>query len=168
MIIDIFEIQEDRVIPTINCHNIPQLKAILDKYKNPIPPLCYIHYLTYPRSVYINLPEVEKEETILYDYPGEYSPEDKEIQEAISKLNSLYMTPTRRFYFQNKKALENMGNYNATAEITAGMHGNYSALSMNLTRTGKIMEEFRKLEKMYEEETQSSIRGGWASSYDEK
>ena len=45
------------------------------------------------------------------------------------------------------------------AKITEGKDGNFSALSINSTRIGKTMEDFKKLEKMVEEEEQIQIRG---------
>lgn len=165
--IEILEIENDKVVPNLNCHLIPELKTILDTYENPIPPLCYLYYMCHPKSPYNNLKTDEKQSSILFDYPGDYSSEDDEIISAVDKLDKLYTTPTKRFYFNSKQALDNLGEYLATAEITSGMHGNLSAINVAMTRSGSVMSDFKKLEKMYDDETQSNIRGGHEKSFDE-
>jgi hypothetical protein len=165
--IEILEIENEKVVPNIHCHSIPELQAVLRKYKNPIPALSYLYYMCHPRSPYSNLEEYQKEETILFDFPGDYTPEDSEIIEARKKLEKLYETPTKRFYFNVKKGLDTLGEYLGTTEITAGQHGNFAPFNVAMTRVGTIMADFKKLEKMYEEETQSTIRGGHEKSFDE-
>lgn len=166
--IEIFEIEDGRVRINTNCLIIPELKAIVDKYQQPLQALNYVYNMTNPRSPFANLPEMDKETLLLQDFPGDYTPEDIEIIKAIKKLELLFLTPTRKFFLNGKKGLETLGEYLSTASITDGKDSNFASFQMALSRVGKIIEEFKKLEKIYEEETQSNIRGGHSSSYDEK
>lgn len=165
--IEIFEIEDGKVRINANCLIIPELKAIVDKYIKPLPALNFVYNMSNPMSPYSNLPEADREEIILSEFPGDYSPEDEEIQKAKKKLDALYLTPTRRFFLNAKKGLETLGEYLAVASITEGKDGNFSSFNMALSRVGKTIEEFKKLEKIYEEEAQASMRGGHSASYDE-
>ena len=164
---EIFEIEDGKVRVNTNCLVIPELKAVVDKYDEPLSALNFIYNMTSPKSPFSNLPESEKEEVILMDFPGDYSPEDPEIRLAILKMQKLFLTPTRRFFLNAKKGLETLGEYLATASITEGKDSNFSSFNMALSRVGKTIEEFKKLEKIYEEETESAIRGGHSVGYDE-
>jgi hypothetical protein len=167
MDLEILNVENGKVVPGLSCYTIPELKEVLESYDDPIQALTYLYYMTYPKSAYANLKEDEREDVILEDYPGDYSPEDSIILSAIDKLNELYLTATRRFFKNSKKGLETLGDYMATTDITDGKEGNFSAFSMTLTRVGKTIKEFKELEKIYEEETGSSLRGGGDASYDE-
>lgn len=165
--IQIFEIENDKVVPNIECHTIPELKAVLKKYKDPIPALCYLYYKVVPTSAYAHLEDYEKEQVLLQDFAGEYSLEDEVIIKAEEKLLKLTNTPTRKFFQNAKKGLATLGNYMAVTEITEGVHGNFSTFANSLTKIGKIMEEFKKLEKIYIDETKNDLRGDQELSFDE-
>jgi hypothetical protein len=167
MDLEILSVENGKVVPGISCYSIPELKEVMEAYEDNINALTYLYYFCYPKSAYANLKEDELEDVILEDYPGDYSPEDEIILAAVEKLKSLYLTPTRRFFKNSKKGLETLGEYMATTAITDGKEGNFSAFSMTLTRVGKTIKEFKELEKIYEEETGSSLRGGGDASYDE-
>lgn len=165
--IDILTIENDKIVPDINCKSIPELKAVIEEYKDSTNALLFIYHMTSPFSSYINVPEEDKEEILLEDFPGDYGVEDEEIGNAINKLKKLYLTPTRRFFLNSKTTLERMGEYMSTAEITTGRDGNASVIASHLRNVGKTIKEFKELEKIYEEETQSGVRGGYSISYDE-
>lgn len=167
MDLDILTIENGKVIPSLSCYTVPELKAIIDNYKDPIQPLCYLYYRTYPKSPYANVPDYEKDDVILGDFQGDYSPEDEFIRRALDKLNVLYITPTRRFFENAKKGLDTLGEYLATSGITDGKDGNLSTFSTTLSRIGKTMQEFKQLEKIYEEDLGSGLRGSQELSFDE-
>lgn len=165
--IEIFDIEDDKVKVNVNCLMIPELLAVTKKYEHPVSPLSYIYHKTSPKSAYGNIPESDKDEVLLSDFPGDYSPEDEEIVKAIEKMNFLYTTPTRKFFLNAKKGLETLGEYLSTAQISDGKDGNFAAFGMSFTRIGKIIQEFKQLEKFYEDESKTNLRGGWEKGYDE-
>ena len=165
--ISIFDIENDKVVPNINCHTIPELKAVMREYKDPIPALCYLYYKTCPSAAYSHLPDYDKEQVLLQDFAGGYTLEDPVMIAAEKKLNVLQLTPTRNFYLNAKIGLEKLGTYLATEDIQSGLHGNFATIVSSLSKVGKIMEEFKKLEKLYEDETKNNLRGGGEKAYDE-
>lgn len=165
--IDILTIENDKIVPDLNCKSIPELQTLIDTYEDSTNALLYVYHMVAPFSSYVNIPEDDKEDILLEDFPGDYGAEDVEIQEAINKLNKLYRTPTRHFFLNAKKGLEKLGDYMADAKIESGKDGNFSAYSMTFTRIGKIIQEFKQLEKLYEEENDTGVRGGHEIGYDE-
>ena len=146
--IEVFDIKDNKVIPNANCYTIPELKALIEEYDDPIPALTFVYHSTSPQSPYMSLPEQDKETVLLADFPGPYSPEEEVIINAIEKMNILFLTPTRRFYLNAKRRLVAMGKYLATASITEGRDSNFSSFNMALSRVGKTIEEFKKMEKI--------------------
>ena len=165
--ITIFEIQDDKVAITPNVLLIPEFKALVDTYKEPIAALSYIYFMCHPESPYADVPENDKQEIISNDVGGDFGLEDDEIEAAIKKAEMLYVTPTRRFFLNAKRGLETMGDYIGKASITEGKDGNFSTLQMAYTRIGKMIQEFKVLEKEYKEEVGSALRGSSELSYDE-
>jgi len=161
MKIKIFEIDAGGIKPHENCYIVPELKAVIDEYEDPIPALSFLYGMKDPSSPYINVPEEEKEEAIWNDYPGDYTSEDDVIINALAKLDKLYETPVIRFFKNCKISLDKLGTYLATTAITDGRDGNLAAYSVAQTRMGKTMEDFQKIEKQVEKETeQYTTRGG--------
>jgi hypothetical protein len=166
--LEILTVDNGRVIPSITVYTIPELNDIINNYPDDyLNILTYLYYLCYPKSAYRNLPENEKEDSIWEDYPGDYTPDDGLILAAKEKLTELYTSPTSRFFTKAKKGLETLGDYLEDASITDGKDGNFAAFSMNYTRIGKIIDEFKKLEKAVDEELGSTLRGGGEEAYDE-
>jgi hypothetical protein len=165
---EIFEINNDEVVITTNCLLIPEFKKVVEAYKkNPIAPLSYINFMTNPKSPYSNLPENEKLEVVARDVGGDFTLDDPIILDAIEKAESLFMSPTRRFYFDAKIGLEKMGTYLRDGSIVTGRDGNDTTYLSMLKSVGKITAEFKILEKEYFEEV-SHLRGDQEASYDEK
>lgn len=153
----IFDIVNDQVVINENVLLIPCLKKIKDKYEDYIPALTYVYYMTSPSSPYKNIPELEKSEKIHSEYPGDYSPLDKEITEALSWLEEKYLTPTRRFYLSNKAALEKLGQYLDSVILDDSKEtGNIGHVLRMVEKCGKVMEEFKKLEKQNDEEARKT------------
>ena len=171
MIPDIFDIQNGVVIVNANILLIPEFKAVHDEYKDPVPALAYLHYRYYPKGPYCNIPEEDKEEILLQDFPGEYTLEDDIMIKAIEKLEALVMSPTYRYYLDNKILLEKMGKFGRDATVTAGRDGNASVLNSQLSKVGKTIQEFKQLEKVVNQEIDEhkiSVRGGRRIAYDQK
>lgn len=171
MQINLFDIQDGNVVINHNCLSIPELKAVHDTYKNPIPAFNFLHYLYNPKSPYQNSPEDEKEDLVLADYPGEYSTEDKVMIAAKEKIISFYHSPTYQYYLDNKSLMERIGKFIKNAPISTGRDGSLTALQTQLKSVGKTILEFKQLEKtvLQElEEAKGSIRGNKVLAYDQQ
>jgi hypothetical protein len=171
MTIRIFDIQNGKVIVNINCLLVPELKAVHDEYEDPIPALSFLHYYFDHTGPYANLPENIKEETLLNDFVGDYTLEDEVMQAALKKLELLFMTPTYRYYLDNKILLEKLGTFARNTPITTGRDGNLAALAMQVKSVGKTIQEFKQLEKIVLQELNESsnrIRGDKKLAYDQE
>lgn len=170
MLPDIFDIENEQVVINHNCLSIPELKAIHDYYKDPIPAFNFLHYLYSPKGPYCNVPEEDKEEILITDFPGEYSLEDDVMIAAKEKFEKLLMTPSYRYYLDNKILLEKLGKFAKNAPITAGRDGNYNAMISQIKSVGKTITEFKQLEKVIQqelEESRSHVRGSKRKAYDQ-
>ena len=102
MIVKLFDIQNDKVVPTEHCYALPFLKTIMDEYPdNYLQIYQYVFYMTCPNpdmNPFFNLPEHEKEDIIIEEVQLEESPEDGKIRYALDMCKKLYETPTYRAY----------------------------------------------------------------------
>lgn len=170
MIIKFFDIVNDKVVLNHNCLSIPELLAIKEAYTNPIPAFNFLHFYFDPESPYANLPEEDREDIVLKDFPGEYTLEDEVMIEAMKKLANMYITPTYRYYQDSKILLEKLGKFARNTDITTGRDGNLSALAMQVKSVGKTIQEFKQLEKIVMQELsegQGRTRGGKKKAYDQ-
>jgi len=170
MIPEIFDIENGQVVINHNCLSIPELKAINEKYKNPIPAFNFLHFLNSPKGPYCNVPEEDKEEVLLTDFPGEYTLEDSEMIKAIEKLETFLMTPSYRYYLDNKFLLEKLGRFARITPITSGKDGNLTALNAQARSTGKTLTEFKLMEKEISkeiDEMKAKVRGQKRKAYDQ-
>lgn len=170
MIPKIFDINNGQVVINHNCLSMPELKAIHDSYEDPIPAFNFLHYKYDVESPYSNIPEDDKDDILINDFPGEYTLEDEVMIEAMRKLEELYITPTYRYYLDNKILMEKLGVFARTASVTTGRDGNIAALQAQVKSVGKTILEFKQLEKiaMQEiEETKGRARGGKKLAYDQ-
>lgn len=163
--VKIFDINEGNVVINTNCLLIPELKAIVDNYENPIPVLGYVHFMTDPRSPYMNLPIEEREELILKDYDGDYSPDDEPVFKAVEKIKKLAETHSMRLKRRAEAASDNLGKYLEKAQITDGRDTNLPGLLNALKSIRKINQELRGFTQDVEEELR--VRGQGNLGYDE-
>lgn len=170
MIPEIFDVFDGKVVINPTVLLIPHLKAIVDHYEDPIPPLTFLKFLYDPKGPYCNVPEEDKEEILLQDFPGEYTLEDEVMIKAMEKLDELHISPTYRYYLDNKYLLEKLGKFARNASITAGRDGNINALLSQVKSTGKTIQEFKQLEKVVQQELdehKSRVRGDKRKAYDQ-
>ena len=165
--IKLFDIENNKVAITPDVLLIPEFKKLVDDYEEPMAALAYVYFMVSPESPYADVPEKDKSQIISQDVGGDFGFEDQAIEDALKKAEFLYTTPTRRFFINAKKGLETLGDYLGTTSITEGKDGNFSGFQMSMSRVGKIIQEFKILEKEYNEEVASSIRGGHETGYDE-
>jgi hypothetical protein len=167
---DIFDIENGKVVINHNCLAIPEFKAIYDYYEDPIPAFNFLHFLHAPKGPYCNVPEEDKEEILLQDFPGEYTLEDPVMLKAMEKMQLFTTSPTYRYYQDQKILLEKLGKFGRTEGITAGKDGNLSALVSSMRSTGKTISEFKQLEKIVQEELdehKARVRGDKRKAYDQ-
>lgn len=170
MIPDLFDIEDNHVVLNHTCLSIPELKAIVDKYEDPIPAFNFLHFLFAPKGAYCNVPEEDKESILLDDFPGEYTLEDEVMIAAIEKLSSLLVSPTYRFYLDNKILLEKLGKFAREQPITAGRDGNFAGMQSLIKAVGKTTQEFKQLEKIVQQEldeNKTRVRGDKRKAYDQ-
>lgn len=171
-LVKILDVDENgEVMPTIECYTEPYLKAVMSRYDNPIPALCYLYYMTYPYSAYNNLTAKEKEKSILETYPGDYLTEDKELVNAIDILNKRYETPIKRFFMSQKKSLDDISQFHnsfSAKDLDASEKtGTYNTIKKALLDSDKMAQAFANLEKVYIEQVRSRLRGGSEEAYDQ-
>lgn len=169
---EIFDIENGEVIINEHILNIPVLRAIKDYYKNPLPAFKYLRYRYDPKSPYCDEPESDKDEIVLREFPGEYTLEDQVMIDAIDWLIARFVTPTYRYFLDNKRLMEKIGEAGRNEEITFGRDGNFAAMQRQLGTVGKTITEFKQLEKVVEQELEemnkSKNRGDHESGYGEK
>lgn len=172
MIPKIFDIENNVLIINENILSIPELKAVYDNYEDKDTMMNAFHFIRHmcdPYGAYNNMSEEEREETLTYDFVGDYSPEDDVIIAAIAKLKKLYMSPQYQFYLDSKQLLYTTGEWARTASVRdTDKNGNLSQILGHLKSVGKTITEFSILEKQAEKELQKmKMRGNRAVAYDE-
>jgi hypothetical protein len=170
MIPDIFDVVNGAVAINPNCLLMPELKAVHDFYEDPIPAFSFLYYKFDPKGPYCNVPEEDKDEILLDDFPGDYTLEDDVMITAIEKLSSLVMSPTYRYYLDNKKLIEKLGKFAKDQPITAGRDGNINAMVAMIRNVGKTISEFKQLEKIVQQELdehRARVRGDRRKAYDQ-
>ena len=94
MLIKLFDIQNDKVVPTEHCYSLKFLKDIMEAFPETyLNVYQYLFYMTCPNpdlNPFFNLPEHEKEDMIVEEIQMEESSEDELIQMALIKCQKLY------------------------------------------------------------------------------
>lgn len=160
MIPNIFDVADGELKISVEALTVPELKAIVDYYKDPIPAMLFLYHRFNIGGAYTNITEDEKEDRLLEEYPGEYTVEDDVMIDAIRKIEELYMTPVLRYYLDCKILMERIGEFARDATIEAGKDGNFNQLSAQLRSVGKTINEFKILEKTVREELKERKRVG--------
>jgi len=171
MIIKLFDIQNDKVIPTEHCYTLKALKDVMDVYPDSyIKIYQYIFYMTCPNpdmNPFFHTPDLDKEELILSQIDAEFSIEDPEINAALIFCQRLYETPTSRAYKGMASMLDRLARYMETTTITAGRDGNINSLVAAAKNFDQIRASFKGVYKDLQEEQSSKVRGGIGLSYDQ-
>jgi hypothetical protein len=163
MLVNLFDVQDRKLVPNQACYAIPWLKIIMDKYPdNYIQVYSYIFFSTCPDGTinpYVNLPEDEREEVVIADLsPLTFSLEDDLVIDTIEKCKKMYETPVLRTFIGAKKMLDKIGRFLDTEEITTGKDGNSTEIRGMLKELSTYWENYNKLENVLKEE-QSKVKG---------
>lgn len=171
MIVKLFDVQNEVVIPTEHCYTLKALKDIMDEYPEDYLKIYqYLFYMTCPNpdiNPFFNVPEVDKEDQILYQIEAEFSTEDETIFIALEFCKRMYETPTSRAYEGIKKALDKIAKYMSNVTITDGKDGNINQVRAMAKDFDGIRQSFKGAYKDLQDEQQSKVRGGQGLAYDE-
>lgn len=173
MISRLFDVQNGKVIPSEHCYTIGWLKDIMDEYeenKEYLKVYMYMFYMTYPNpdtNPYFNMPNEDKEDTILHDIRAGFSPEDPLVREGVIRLAVMYGTPISRAYDGIAGMLDKLALFMSTTNITTGRDGNMSSIVQAAKNYQQIRESFKGAYKDLQEEQESKVRGGKGLSYDQ-
>ncbi|TXI87035.1 MAG: hypothetical protein E6Q36_08230 [Chryseobacterium sp.] len=146
---------------TENAYMQPELKALIDKYGDKVQPyLAYVYHWTAPDSPYINIPDEERDEAIIYDlsttFGRNFDTSDPLLDMAKAKMNRLYSSPIRAYFLESQNELDRIKRYlqtNAVDDKTLKVR-------TDLFKQGaQIVAAYKKLEKEADEELQQRLRG---------
>jgi len=170
MLIKLFDVQNNTVIPTEHCYTLKSLKDIMDNYPDDYLKIYqYLFYMTCPNpdmNPFFHTPDVDKEYIILNEIGGEFSTEDQDIFIALEFCKKMYETPTSRAYVGMQKALDRISKYLSTAQITDGKDGNIAQIRALAKDFDGIRQSFKGVYKDLQDEQQSKVRGGQGLAYD--
>lgn len=170
--IRLFDVENNRVVPTEHCYNIKFLKDIMDAYpENYLKVYSYVFYMTCKNpdlNPFFNLSEEIKEDFILKEVDADFSTDDDLIIEAVRKCGIMYETPTSRAYVGIQTMLDKLAKYMTDAPITVGRDGNINSLLKAAKDYQDIRASFKAAYQDLKEEQQSHFRGGAGMAYDQK
>ena len=167
--INLFDLDNGVVIPTVHCSIIPELKAVIDKYKDRSATIfAYIFYTTYigNDNPYSNYEEDAREQIVKKDLKLDKT-DDKVILEAKKKIAKMYETPTMRFYIATKKTLDKLTDYLDKTTITDGRDGNLDDVMKIMKDYDKIRQTFKNISNDLLEEQEMRTRGDIELAYDQ-
>ena len=170
MIIKLFEVTNNVVIPTEHCYTLKALKDIMDEYPDDYLKIYqYLFYMTCPNpdmNPFFYTPDVDKEHLIMTQIEGEFSTEDDSVFTALKFCERMYETPTSRAYDGMRTALDRIARYLSTTQITDGKDGNIGQIRALAKDFDSIRQSFKGAYKDLQEEQQSKVRGGQGLAYD--
>ncbi len=171
MLIRLFDIENDTVIPTEHCYTLKVLKDIMDKFPDDhLKIYQYLFYMTCPSpdlNPFFHTPEIDKESLILQEIEADFSTEDDDVYAALKFCQKMYETPTSRAYKGISAMLDRLGRYMETTPIEHGRDGNINSMVNAAAKFEQIRSSFKGAYKDLQEEQQSSVRGGYGLGYDQ-
>lgn len=171
MIVKLFDIQNNIVIPTEHCYTLGTLKKIMDNHPDQyLKVYQYLFYMTCPNpdiNPFFNVSELDKEEVILQEIDADFSTDDTDISTALKFCSDMYETPTSRAYKGIKQMLDRLGTYMETTEITHGRDGNINSLVNAAAKYQQIRDSYKGAFKDLQDEQKSQVRGGQGLAYDQ-
>ena len=171
MLIKLFDIVNNKVVPTEHCYTISSLKDIMEEYpEDYLKIYTYLFYMTCPNpdlNPFFNVPEHEKEEIIISEIDMDISTEDDLIIRGMNTCKKLYETPTYRTYVGIKSMLDRLAHYMETTEIQHGRDGNITALVNAAAKFEQIRQSYKGAFNDMKQEQESTVRGGQGLAYDQ-
>ena len=162
MTVKLFDIKNNKVVPTEHCHTIGSLKKLMTDYPDDYLKIYqYLFYMTCPNpdfNPFFNVAELDKEEVILQEIDAEFSVEDEGVPEALAVCKKLYETPTSRAYNGIKQMLDRLAAYMESTPISHGRDGNINSLVNAAAKFQQIRDSYKGAFKDLEEEQKSRAR----------
>lgn len=169
--IRLFDIQNGNVTPSEHCFTLKFLKDLMVSHPTEyLNVYTYLFYMTCPNpdlNPFFHFPESEKEEVILTEVGGDFSPEDDQIVYALGRCKKMYETETSRAYYGIKTALDNLGKVLATETPTFGRDGSAVGILRIAEKFDSVRQSYKGIYKDLMDEQQSSVRGGQDLAYDQ-
>jgi len=169
--IRLFDVQDDKLVPTEHCYALSFLKNIMDAYPDTyIEVYKYLFYMTCPNpevNPFFNVPDEDKEDIILQEIKADFSTEDDLVVIAKDRCRQLYETPTVRAYNGMAKMMDRLAKYMETTPITHGRDGNINSLVAAAKNFEGIRLSFKGVYKDLQEEQKTHTRGGAGLAYDQ-
>lgn len=170
--VKLFDLQNGKVIPTTHCYTLETLRAVQEDYPQDFLEIyAYIFYMTCPdpdQNPFFDVPEVDKEELILREVSGAFSPEDRTVMKALEFCKHLYQTPTYRAFMGIKSMLDRLATYMEKTDIVHGRDGNINSLVNAAAKFEQIRASYKGAFKDLMEEQSTSVRGKQQLGYDQK
>lgn len=166
---NVFLVENGEVIINEHILNIRVFRDLKEAYKDPMPAFKFLRYKYDPESPFFGVPEEQKDEVLMSEFPGEYTLEDLAMVAAIEWIEGK-ITPKQRYLIHCKHLLEKLGDYGVTTDIDSGRDGNISAFLTQVRTMGKTVAEFAQVEKIVElelEEIKSRNRGNASTGFGE-
>jgi hypothetical protein len=171
MLIKLFDVQNNKVIPTEHCYTLKALKDIMEEYPEDYLKIYqYLFYMTCPNpdlNPFFYTPDLDKESLILDQIEADFSTEDEDVYIALQFCQRMFETPTSRAYKGIASMLDRLGRYMETTPITHGRDGNITALVNAAKNYEAIRASFKGAYKDLQEEQSSRVRGGIGMAYDQ-
>lgn len=163
MIPKLLEYEDGRVKVTAEAFAIPEIKRILDKHDLKAEPyLSFIYSMTSPDSVYMNIPEVERLEAVVYDIKetlGDFDFEDILVGAAIARLKKLYESPITQLADELAEELHRMRKLLRSEELRMGEDGNFKERVAFMKDISKIASEYTKVRDQADKEKEVATKG---------
>lgn len=161
----ILDYQDGEIIITLEAFIIKELNDIINKHgeKDAKPYLAYVHLMTWPESPYLNLPDDEKSDTVVYDViqaTGDFDIEDELIAPAMQRLSSLWESKTKRYYDSLGIAIEKLSIHLRDVEVSSGgKDSNLGEINRMIRDAGSTFKSYKEVEKQVDEEMKTKMRG---------
>ncbi len=171
MLIDLFTVEDNVLVPSVHCYSLKALKEIMDvfpKQEDYLRVYLYIFYKTCsdPKTnPFFNLPEEDKDELILQQVKFNFSTDESVITEAIKVCEKLYDTPTKRAYKGMKTMMDKLAKFFENQALSTGRDGSLTAMVQAAGKYQEMRESFKGVEKDYLEEI-AQVRGQAFTAYD--
>jgi hypothetical protein len=170
MAIKLFDVRDGRAIASDFCYTIDIYKQIMAEYKEDFPAIfAYYQFmceLDEENNPFANVPESDKEEVILKEVSGNFSPDEDLVYKGLEFTKKLFETPTHSTYLTMKVALEKIGKYIRSTPITDGRDGNFMDIIRAAEKYDSVCRSFNERYKAFKEENSVRNRGGGYQSYD--
>lgn len=172
MAVRLFDIENGKVKATEYCYTIGTFKQIIDEYPKDYNKIfAFFHFMSSlddSDNPFANVPEADKEELVLKEVGGQFTPEEELVYKGLELTKKMYETPTYYAYLSIKMALEKLGRYLRIMTITDGRDGNIGDILRTAEKYDNICKSFDARYKAFKEENSTISRGGQATAYDQQ